>query len=127
VNGFRLARDDSATIGFVVACLFRDAINLEELRAWADHVLLSAPAYPNYITELSLFDGYLKDIYQVIGFVPSRGLSASQALAVVGIAFARGREPFDPPAPHSEALAALRQHPEVLSEFRSTFPFLVVE
>jgi hypothetical protein len=126
VDGFRLDRDDSVTIGFVVACLFRQAISVEELRAWADHVLLSAPAYPNYVTELSLFDGYFKDIFGVIGFVPSRGLSEDQELAVGGVALVRGREPFDPPASRTEALAALGRHPEVLAEFRSTFPFLAV-
>jgi hypothetical protein len=126
VDDCRLDRDDSATIGFVVACPFREAINVEELRGWADHVLLSAAAYPNYVTELSLFDGYLKDVFSVIGFVPSRGLSDGQELAVTGMAFARGREPFDSPASRAVALAALGQHPEVSAEFRRTFPFLTV-
>ena len=89
-------------------------------------MLLSAPAYPNYVTELSLFDGYPKDVFAVIGFVPSRGLSAGQHLGVTGVAFARSREPFDPSAPRPAALAALSRHPEVLAEFRRTFPFLAV-
>ncbi len=126
MEGFRLDRDDSATIAFVIACLFRQAVDLEELRAWADYVLASAPEYPNYVTELSLFDGYIKDIFGVIGFVPSRGLTESQENAILGIAFARGREPFDPPVSRSGALEALERHPEVLAEFRATFPFLRV-
>jgi len=126
VDGFRLNRDDSATIGFVVACLFGEAINLAELRAWADHVLLTAPNYPDYVTELSLFDGFLKDVFAAIGFVPSRELSDDQQLAVLGVAYARDREPYDPPVSRTEALAALNRHPEVLAEFRSTFPFLAV-
>src|SRR5689334_13849932 len=34
-----LTKDDSATIGFVVACLFAGAIDIQELRSWADPFL----------------------------------------------------------------------------------------
>jgi hypothetical protein len=126
LKALHLNRDDSATIGFVVACLFSDAISLDELRAWADHVLISVPEYPDYLIELGGFRGYPKDIYRFIGFVPSSGLSTSQKDALVGIAFARGRDPFDPPVSRSKARAALERHPDMLAEFRETFPFLTL-
>ena len=47
-----LTRENSATIGFVVSCIFAGAIDKRELQAWADHVLVSADSYPLYIVDL---------------------------------------------------------------------------
>ncbi len=119
-----LTRDASATIGFVVSCLFSEAIDKSELQTWADHVIGSADSYPLYLLDLSTFDRELCHLYEVIGFVPHCGLSDSEDDALVGIAYARGRSPFEPEPTREQALAALRQHPQVLERFRATFPFI---
>ena len=71
-----LERDDSSSIGFVLACLFSQALTKDELRTWTDTVLMEHSPFPSYIYELSTFDGHLKDITQVIGFSPESGLRA---------------------------------------------------
>jgi hypothetical protein len=124
MTDLHLQQGDSATIGFVVTAAFWGAISLGELRAWADHALVAAPDCPDYMIELGGFKGALKDLFRAIGFVPSSGLSESQKQALLGIAFTRGRDPYDPPVSRATALAALEQHPEVLAQFRATFPFL---
>jgi hypothetical protein len=122
-----LDRESSSVIGFVVACLFSEAINLNELRGWADHVMMTMDDHPSYVVDLSQFDGFLKDIYALIGFCPSRGLSDEQDAAISGIAYARGIEPFQCKWSREEALESLRKHPEILDEYRQTFPYLDVK
>jgi hypothetical protein len=121
---FFLDKEQSGTIGFVVSCAFAGAIDKSELRAWADHVLVSADSYPLYIVELSTFDEPLCDIFRVICFVPHSGLSDAEEDALVGIAYARGREQFEPTPTREEALAALARHSHVLARFREIFPFI---
>ena len=73
------------------------------------------------------FDEELCHIYRVIGFVPHSGLSDTEKVALVGIAFVRGREQFEPVPSREQALAALAAHPPVLARFRDTFPFINVQ
>ena len=122
---FHLIKSNSATIGFVIACLFERAISVDELRDWADFVLTSETDYPDYILDLSSFTGYAKDIYAVLGFVPDREFTDDQRLALLGHAYMRGRDPADPGTSRAEALAALNENPEIHAEFKKTFPFLI--
>jgi hypothetical protein len=122
-----LTKENSATIGFVVSCIFAGAIDKRELQAWADHVLVSTDSYPPYIVDLSTFDEPLFHISRVVGFVPHSNLSDSEKDALVGIAFVRGREQFEPVPSRDQALAALAAHPPVLARFRETFPFISVQ
>ena len=119
-----LDRDDSRTIGFVVSCLFNEAIELQDLHAWADEVMRSGEAHPDYIFELAVFKGPLKDIFKLIGFAPDSELTRSQENAILGIAYARGVTPYEKSPSKEEALAALARHPEVMKRFREMFPFL---
>ena len=122
-----LDKDDSGTIAFVLECLWVGAIDVQELRAWADHALASADRPPHWLADLSTFTGYLKDVNDVIGFVPDREFGRDESSAVEGIAYARGRTPEgDAVTPRDRALACLRENPHVLSEFRETFPFIAV-
>ena len=121
---FALTKEDSLTTGFVVSCLFAGAIDKRELQDWVDHVLISTDSYPLYIVDLSTFDEALCHIFRVIGFVPHSGLTETEKDALVGIAFVRGRERFEPVPSRDEALAALAAHPRVLARFRETFPFI---
>ncbi len=121
-----LTRENSHLIGFVIASLFGEAISTEELRQWADHIMLTRESVPEYIVELSQFEGYLKDIYRIIGFSPSRGLTDVQRDAITGIAFLRGKRPYESRLDKNESLSVLRQHPEILIEFRNAFSFIEI-
>jgi len=124
---FALTKDNSTSIGFVVACIFAGAIDKQELRAWADHVLVSADSCPPYVMDLSTFDEEFYHIFKVIGFVPHCDLTSDEKNALVGIAFAREREQFEPVPSREQALAALAAHLSVLARFRDTFPFISVQ
>lgn len=119
-----LTKEKSRTIGFVVSCLFHEAIDLRELNRWADHVISTEEDYPPYITELSLFDLYPVDIYKVIGFTPDLALTRYQKKALTGIAHRRGMASPYAQFGRDAALAALETHPEILNEFKRTFPFI---
>jgi hypothetical protein len=80
--------------------------------------------HPAYIVDLSQFDGYLKDVFDVIGFVVSGDLTDEQQAAVAGIAYLRGKERYECRWTRHEALAELRSHPEILREFKEAFPFI---
>jgi hypothetical protein len=123
---FLLDKEDSATIGFVVASAFANAIDRSEIQAWADHVLVTADKYPLYIVDLSTFDGPLANIYEIIRFAPHSGLNDKEHDALIGIAFLRGRQQFEPVPTKDQALSALTEHPHVLARFRETFPFIAV-
>jgi hypothetical protein len=122
-----LTKENSTTIGFVVSCIFAGAIDKQELQAWADHVLVSTDSYPLYIVDLSTFNEDLFHIFRVIGFVPHCDLTETEKDALVGIAFVRGREQFEPVPSQDQALAALAAHLPVLARFRDTFPFISVQ
>jgi hypothetical protein len=121
-----LTKENSATIGFVVSCIFTGAIDKQELRAWADHVLMTTETSPLYIVDLSTFDEPLTHLFKIIGFVPHSGLSDEEKVALAGIAFMRGHEQFEPLPTREEALAALARYPQVLTRFRETFPFIAL-
>jgi hypothetical protein len=119
-----LTKDNSETIGFVVACLFAEAIGKDELRAWTGHIFATTETQPVYLADLCTFDEPLFHIFDVIGFVPRCDLSEPQEVALVGIACARGRKRFESEPAREHALAVLKLHPGVLNRFRATFPFI---
>ena len=119
-----LTKGDSSTIGFVVACLFSRAIDKHELHTWALHILATEDSCPPYFVDLMDFDEPLFHIHKVIGFVTGSGLSEDEKTALVGIAFVRGRDQFEPVPTKEQALDALAAHDSVLTRFRRTFPFI---
>jgi hypothetical protein len=122
-----LSRENSSDIGFVVACLLAGAIDRGELQAWADHVLVTTESCPPYIGDLSTFDEPLSHIYRVIGFMPISGLADSEQFALIGIAIVRERGRFELMPTGEQALAALAKNPQIMTRFRTTFPFIIVE
>lgn len=123
MNG--LTKEDSSTIGFVTSCLFAQALDISEFQKWVTHVLETETSpVPVYFTELSGFSGPLCKIYKAIGFVPHWPFSEDEKLALVGIAYKRGHEPFDCPIDRETAAEKLKQYPHVEERFRSAFPFL---
>ena len=122
-----LTKDNSATIGFVVASLFAGAISKAELRAWTDHIFAITDSQPTYLVDLCTFDEPLSHLFKVIGFVPHCDLSDLEGDALVGIAFARGHSRCEPEPTREQALAILKLHPQILTRFHDTFPFIEFE
>ena len=123
MNG--MTKEDSGTIGFVTSCLFAQALDISEFQKWVAHVLeTETTPTPGYLIELSEFSGPLYQIYKAIGFVPHWPYSEDERLALFGIAFKRGRQPFDCPLDRPTAAQKLKQYPHLEERFCSTFPFL---
>ena len=120
-------QESSEIIGFVVACAFASAIDREELKRWCTEVVIasnSVDKLPGYIFDLAEFDRPLKDIYEVIGFVPSWQRSDDEDDALIGIAAYRNRLPPDATLNSREAKRKLHGQPKLLERFQETFPFI---
>ncbi|MFE3957753.1 hypothetical protein ACFXPS_26710 [Nocardia sp. NPDC059091] len=120
-----LTQEDSQTIGFVVDCLFCQAIDRAELRKWCPHVVITNDLehIPQYIFNLMDFDEGAADVFRVIGFVPTKIRGADES-ALYGIAYLRGIDVFDSPTSPSAASKALEARPVMLQRFREVFPFV---
>jgi hypothetical protein len=115
---------DSDQIGFVVSCLFYQAINKDELHKWTYEVIKKYDELPIYIYDLAYFDEPLFHISKVIGFVPHWPFSLEDKQALDGIAYKRGVEPYDCPLTKEEALKKLEECPHIEKKFREIFPFI---
>jgi hypothetical protein len=124
MNG--LTKNDSNEIGFVTTCLFAQALDIDELHDWISLVLGSRVNTPSYLLDLLEFKGPLFKIYKIIGFVPPWPGTDDEKLALFGVAYQRGREPFQCPLSRDEALAKLKEFPNVRLTFAKTFPFLTL-
>lgn len=84
-----ITKDDSKDLGFVMGCLFSQAITLDEFNLWVIHVIKITPMekIPEYIFDLVGFNGYLSEICDIIGYTPSNFLSRNEKMALEGIAF----------------------------------------
>ncbi len=123
MNG--LTRDNSSTIAFVLNCYLSNTISTDELQEWASRVMESTKAYPNYISELLSFDAPRFNIYKTIGFSPSRSFTSQEDEAIFGITYLRNRDVFDGPE-RERALNSLHMNQAILTEFRTTFPFIQI-
>ncbi|WP_395738557.1 hypothetical protein [Prosthecobacter sp.] len=124
MNPQAITKENASTIGFVVSCLFAQAVSTAELQTWAGNVLLTVDPCPACLVELCTFEGPLHKIFEVIGFVPGGDLSDEEKTALVGIAHVRGITPYEPEPDRAHALAALAAHPQIMADFRETFPFI---
>jgi hypothetical protein len=121
-----LTQEDSSLIGFVVTCVFCDAIDIKELRVWAEHMVRQYEVgdLPDYIFDLCDFNGELKDLSKTIGFVSDWECPKKDRHALLGIAERRGVEPFDWPISAVTARNALNLNPKLLHRFQQVFPFI---
>jgi len=122
-----LSQSDPATIGFVVQCLTLGVITNEELRAWAEEVLVASDDCPIYVEGLAEFDGPPGEVSRTLGFVPGREFSPAEVAALEGILNLRKAPPANADTPEPNAAPELERHPELLDEFRRTFPLLRLE
>lgn len=123
-----LTKDESNTIGFVVACLFSSAIDLNELNQWATSIVerLDVDDIPDYIFELMEFNGPLAGVYKTIGFTPVWNRSDEEDAALYGVAVKRGKDVFDMPVPSASALQNLDDNPHIKDAFNLVFPFAAI-
>jgi hypothetical protein len=123
-----LTKDRSQAIGFVVACLFSSAIDVNELNQWASSVVerLDIENIPDYIFELMEFNGALAGVYKTIGFSPVWNRSDEEDAALYGIAVKRGKEVFDMPLSPASALISLDDNPHIKDTFNLVFPFAAI-
>lgn len=118
----RIDADDSADLHFVDTALMVGAIDVVELRAWADHAIAQLTAPPLWLFDLGEFDGPAFQWTRVIGFQPHG--PRIDAAAMAGIALARGRQ-IDPSVRSPVAAShALADNPALGERFHQTFPFL---
>ncbi len=110
---------------FVMDALFSGAIKNEDLKEWATCIIRDNDVtdIPDYIFELSAFNGKRTDLLEVIGFSFDWKCTKSQSSALYGIALKRGKELGEECSP-KVAMKALEKHPEVEKQFREVFPFI---
>ena len=123
---WKIIKEDSDDLEFVIKCLFSQSIDLNEFKLWIEQVIRDMPIedIPFYIFDLADFDGGIGDIDNIVGFVSSYSLSKSKKNALTGIAFLRGIDVYDPPISKEKALKALKKHPEIYQKFQHFFPFV---
>lgn len=124
----KIYKENSEDLGFVIGCLFSEAINLTEFNQWVELCIsnLEQDNIPLYLFELLDFNDSLAKIYNSIGFVPISNLSEEESLALYGIAYLRKKDIYDPEINKSQALKLLEKHPLVMNRFKEAFPFIEI-
>ena len=110
----------------MLLCLFGGAVDLEDVRRWADQWIATIPAPPLWLIDVSGFRECPAHIYRVIGHAPDREFNEQEEAAVAGIAVARGLysvEALNLPCSLATARIALESSPAVREEFVRNFPF----
>ncbi|MFC3873457.1 hypothetical protein [Neisseria musculi] len=125
---WKITKDNNEDLDFVLTCLFCQAIQLNEMKLWADLVIKTSPIdnIPNYIFDLVCIDISIGELDDIIGFIPN-GQSSKYRYAIYGIAYLREVDVYDPPISKEQALATLKSNPHVLDEFKRFFPFIEVD
>lgn len=123
---FRIYKDNSEDLGFVLCCLYSDVIDLFEFKLWVEYVIetIAIEDIPLYMFDLLDFNGSSNEFYKIIEFSPGGNLSPNEDKALYGIAFLRGRDVYDSPVSKEEALKLLENNPSVLNWFKKNFPFI---
>lgn len=80
-------------LGFVITCLYCEAIDISELQSWCAG-FLGAEGAPDFLYDLIEFDEPIFKIYKVIGYVPNWSHSKNEEYALYGIALLRGTVPI---------------------------------
>jgi hypothetical protein len=118
-----LIKEDSDEIGLVVACFIYSAVDYDELRSWAQHVIVTRDSYPLYVVDLLEFKDSKQRIYAVIGFVPDSSLRSQDKATLMQIAYDRHGVVND-----CATVAVLKDRnyrsATFIERFTSTFPFL---
>ena len=124
-----LTRDNCYDLGFAILCYECNAVNKDEFLDWLYGIVKTVPveSFPKYLIDLI---DYLESedsslyIYNIIGFVPTTGMTKKEKDAVYGITYMRNQEFYDIPITKKKALEALEKHPEIYHKFKGFFPFV---
>ncbi|NNA52697.1 hypothetical protein [Pseudomonas lactis] len=111
-------------LGFVIACLFCEAISRSEFQSWCLE-LLGLEETPSLLYDLIEFDEPAFKIYKVIGYVPNWRHSKNEEYALYGVALLRGTVPYDMPLSAAEMLGELTRLPAIQSMYRKVFPSII--
>lgn len=116
---------DSGKIGFVLTCLYRDAITDEEFLKLIFHIIEHNDDYPPYIIDLTDYKGDRLWLVKTIGFSTGWPFAEEDDNAIYGITYKRGFKPYkDVTITKEEALKKLEECPHVEKMFREIFPFI---
>jgi len=123
---FKIDKNNSEDLNFVLGCLYSQTIDLSDFRIWIEQVIENTPVevIPSYIFDLVGFDGYLYEVSKIIGFVPDEYLSNDEKNALYGISFLRGVHVYDSPISKDESLKLLELNSSILENFKRLFPFI---
>lgn len=110
-------------------CYECNAVNKDEFLDWLYGIVKTVPveSFSKYLIDLI---DYLESedsslyIYNIIGFVPTTGMTKKEKDAVYGITYIRNQEFYDIPITKKKALEALEKHPEIYHKFKRFFPFV---
>ena len=118
-----LTHENCDEIGFVVSCFICGAINRDELRGWAEHIMVSRDEYPLYIVDLYDFNDSVPNIYEIIGFIPSNEYSPEEEVTFDQLAFDRHGIANDN-CREADLDSTKYQSANLLTRFKEVFSFI---
>ena len=123
---WKIYKENSEDLSFVINCLTSGLITLEEFKKWIERVISDLPIddIPLYFFELLEFDDSLFKIIKVIGFSPVGHLAEDENKALYGIIYLRNIKPYEKIFSKKVALKALKRNPHIYQRFKDFFPFI---
>lgn len=123
---WKIYKDNDSDLSFALACVYCQAIGLNEFRLWAGKVIETSNIddIPSYVYDLIDFDGPLFQLSKIIGFSPINYLSLEEEYSLYGIAYVRKRNVIDSPIEVNEAISYLELNAHLLDKFKHFFPFI---
>jgi hypothetical protein len=110
----------STDLPYILSALFSGAIELAEMRAWADDVLLSETNPPLWVVDLSMYEGFPKDLYKIRGIMSSDELQPEEETALLYFSMLRGRLHLDDAVHALEEIWSGKKAPPSLRKHLST-------
>lgn len=125
---WKIYKENSADLGFVINCLFSGAIHLHEFRQWIERVISDLPIddIPLYFFDLLEFDGGLAHILMIIPHSTHNDLTKDEDNAVYGMVYLRKIKQYEYHVSKKVALKALKRNPHIYQRFKDFFPFIEV-
>ena len=123
---WNIYKEKGSDLSFVIYCLFDSAISNKEFQLWVERVIdgTNFDDIPMYMFDLVTFDDYPSELTEIIGFVPHSELNDKEEDAILGIAFLRGIDVYDPRISKEEAIKRLRDNQHIYEKYKHFFPFI---
>ena len=114
------------TLDFLGWCVMSGAITTDDVRKWADMMLLDGDDHVELLAELSMYNGHPAKIFHnkiIDELMTNQWFKCeSETDALYGIACKRGFDPCEMSC--EKASMHLEKHPHVEQIFREVFPFI---